>query len=394
MADSPSYTGIEPLAHHSLLRMPTRIIWIIAALLVSFFLWAAFSTLDEVSTGTGKVVPSSHEQTIQSLEGGILVDLKVKEGDIVKAGQMLAQLDRTRTQSSVDETAARAIAAEATAARLRAEVNNMPLSFPVEVKAYPALIRSETALYNSRRTSLATGLSDLHRQLTLIKNELAMTEPLVAKGAASDVEVLRLQRQISEIQTRADDMQSQYMVKAREDLEKAEAEAKAQESVTRGRSDMLDRLTFSSPMRGIVKDIEVTTKGGVIPPNGRLMTIVPMDEQLLVEARISPRDIAFIHPGQSAMVKLSAYDYSIYGGLPAKVTVISPDTVQDDVRRDTYYYRVWVRTDSDHLTNKSGHSFPIVPGMVATIDIHTGSKTILQYLIKPLNRAKEALRER
>ncbi|AHB10295.1 HlyD family efflux transporter periplasmic adaptor subunit [Zymomonas mobilis] len=376
------------------LHLPARIVWIVVVMLLCFFIWAACFTLEEVSTGTGKVVPSSHEQTIQSLEGGILVRLNVKEGDIVQAGQMLAQLDRTRTQSSVEETAARAVAAEATAARLRAEVNNIPISFPDSVRAYPALVKSETDLYRSRRNSLAMGLSDLHQQLALIKNELTMTEPLVARGAASDVEVLRLKRQVSEIETRADDMQNQYMVKAREDLEKAEAEAKAQQSVTKGRSDMLDRLTFTSPVRGIVKDIEVTTKGGVIPPNGRLMTIVPLDEQLLVEARISPRDIAFIHPGQRATVKLTAYDYAIYGGLPAKVTVISPDTVQDDVRKDSYYYRVWVRTDSDHLTNKSGHKFPIVPGMVATIDIHTGSKTVLEYLVKPLNRAKEALRER
>lgn len=389
-----SFSNQSMVDGHDPLHFPARIVWVVVALLLCFFIWAACFSLEEVSTGTGKVVPSSHEQTIQSLEGGILVHLNVKEGDIVQAGQMLAQLDRTRTQSSVEETAARAVAAEATAARLRAEVNNTPLSFPDSVKAYPALVRSESDLYHSRRSSLAMGLRDLHQQLALIRNELTMTEPLVARGAASDVEVLRLKRQVSEIETRADDMQNQYMVKAREDLEKAEAEAKAQQSVTKGRSDMLDRLTFTSPVRGIVKDIEVTTKGGVIPPNGRLMTIVPLDEQLLVEARISPRDIAFIHPDQRATVKLTAYDYAIYGGLPAKVTVISPDTVQDDVKKDSYYYRVWVRTDSDHLTNKTGRNFPIVPGMVATIDIHTGSKTVLEYLIKPLNRAKEALRER
>jgi adhesin transport system membrane fusion protein len=147
-------------------------------------------------------------------------------------------------------------------------------------------------------------------------------------------------------------------------------------------------------VRGIVKDIAVTTVGGVLPPGGKLMVIVPLDEKLLVEARISPRDVAFIHPGQEAAVKVTAYDYAIFGDLPGKVTTISPDTIQDDVKRDVYYYRVYIRTDVDHLKNKNGQSFPIVAGMIATVDIRTGSKSVLDYLLKPLNKAGEALRER
>jgi len=167
-----------------------------------------------------------------------------------------------------------------------------------------------------------------------------------------------------------------------------------QSSVVRGRSDQLQRLTFRAPMRGVVKDIAVTTIGGVVPPNGSLMTIVPIDDQLLIEAKISPRDIAFIHPGQEALVKVSAYDYSIFGGMKGAVTTISPNTVRDEVKPEIVYYRVYIRTDSDHLTNKAGTVFPIVPGMIATVDIRTGEKTVWQYLIKPFNRAREALRER
>lgn len=370
------------------------LIWIIGAGLLIFLVWACLFRLDEVSTGTGKVIPYSREQVIQSLEGGILESMQVKEGDVVQANQILAQLSRTRTESAVDESASRARAALATAARLKAEVDGSALAFPPEVQEDPQLVRSETALYKSRRDGLARSLSSINESLALVRKELQITEKLATQGASSDVEVLRLKRQASDLEMKASDTRDQYYVKAREELAKANAEVEAQNSVTRGRADALSRLTVRSPVKGVVKDIEVNTVGGVIPPNGRLMTIVPMGDQLVVEARVSPRDVAFIHPGQYATVKITAYDYAIFGGMKGKVTSISPDTIQDDVRKDVYYYRVFVRTDTDTLRNKEGKAFPIVPGMVATVDIHTGSKTVWQYLTKPLNKAREALRER
>ncbi|MBO3274735.1 HlyD family type I secretion periplasmic adaptor subunit [Pseudomonas schmalbachii] len=370
------------------------LVWAVFAGVTALFAWAYVFRLDEVSTGTGKVIPSLREQVVQSLEGGILAELKVKEGDLVQAGQVLAQLDRTKTESSVGESASRVRAALATAARLDAEVNGGELEFPPEVLEDEALVRSETALYQSRRESLKKTLAGIAEALALVDKELKMTRRLAEMGAASNVEVLRLQRQANELELKATDTRNQYYVKAREELARANGEVEAQQSVTRGRVDALARLTVTSPVRGIVKDIEVNTVGGVIPPNGRFMVIVPVEDQLVVEARISPRDIAFIHPGLPATVKVSAYDYSIYGGLAGQVSHISPDTIQDDVRRDQYYYRVFVRTDSDSLRNKEGQGFPIFPGMVTTVDIHTGSKTVWDYLTKPLNRAREALRER
>ena len=370
------------------------VIWIIGIGLLILLLWAGLFQLEEVSTGTGKVIPSSKEQVIQSLDGGILTKLDVQEGDIVEKGQVLAQLDPTRFESNVGESQSLLISAQATAARLRAEVNGTPLVFPDEVKKDPKLVQEETALYNSRRENLEQSISGLKLALQLVQQELTMTEPLVAKGAASEVEVLRLKREANDLQNKINDARNQYYVKSREELSKANTDTEQQMQIVRGRTDTLNRTTFKAPVRGVVKEIAVTTQGGVIPQNGKLMTIVPLDEQLLIEARISPRDIAFIHPGQEALVKITAYDYSIYGGLKGKVTVISPDTIRDEVKQDQFYYRVYIRTDSDKLYNKEVKSFSITPGMVATVDIRTGEKTVLDYLLKPFNKAKEALRER
>ena len=370
------------------------IIWIIGIGLLVLLSWAWLFKLEEVSTGTGKIIPSSKEQVIQSLDGGILTKLNVKEGEIVERGQVLAQLDPTRFESNVGESESLLVSSRATSARLRAEVTGAPLVFPEEVLKYPKLVKEETALYQSRRANLQESVAGLEQALLLVQQELEMTAPLVAKGAASEVEVLRLKREANDLRNQMNDIRNQYYVNAREELSKANTDVETQQQVVRGKSDTLSRTVFKSPVRGVVKEIDVMTLGGVIPQNGKLMTIVPLDEKLLVEARISPRDIAFIRPDQEALIKISAYDYSIYGGLNGKVTMISPDTLRDEVKQDQFYYRVYIRTDSDKLSNNAGQEFNITPGMVATVDIRTGSKTVMDYLIKPFNKAKEALRER
>ncbi|WP_431607509.1 HlyD family type I secretion periplasmic adaptor subunit [Pantoea dispersa] len=371
-----------------------RLIVISTALIVVALVWAWFGMLDEVSTGTGKVIPSSREQVLQSLEGGILTELYVHEGDRVQAGHIVAKLDATRSQSSVGESAARYRAALAAASRLRAEVNDDPLTFPAELKGYPDLIAAETRLYNTKRAQLNDATRQFKESLALANRELAITQRLAKTGAASSVEVLRLQRDKSDLELKLTDMRSQYYVQAREELAKASAEADSLAQVIKGREDTVTRLTIRAPMRGIVKNIKVSTVGGVIPPNGELMNIVPMNDRLLIEARLSPRDIAFIHPGQRAVVKISAYDYAIYGGLNGVVESISPDTIQDEVKPEIYYYRVFIRTDNDYVQNKAGRRFAISPGMVSTVDIKTGEKSIMDYLVKPFNKAKEAMRER
>ncbi|QYM71674.1 HlyD family efflux transporter periplasmic adaptor subunit [Pseudochrobactrum sp. Wa41.01b-1] len=376
------------------LNRSKKLVRLVFLLFLVMLIWAYWAVLDEVSTGTGKVVPTSQEQVIQSLEGGVLAKLYVRQDDVVEPGQILAQLDPTVTEATVQESAAKYRAALASSARLTSEVNGTEVAFHQDLNGFPELIASETKLYEARRRSLTESLNWIAESKKLVEDELAISQSLTKMGAASNVEVIRLKRQLVELQLKETEVQSDYIVKAREELAKANADVEALSSVIRGRSDSLQRMTLRSPVRGIVKNIEVSTVGGVVPPNGKLMIIVPLDEQLLIETRVSPRDIAYIHPQQRASVKITAYDYAIYGGMEGKVVSISPDTIQNEVKPEEFYYRVFIKTETDALFNKNNERFPIVPGMVASVDIHTGSKTVFEYLVKPFNKAGEALRER
>lgn len=375
-------------------RFNSSVIWLTLAGLLIFVVWAWWAILDEVTVGTGKITPSSHAQVIESLDGGIVSAMLVREGDIVERGQMLARLDPTRFQSNYGESAARVRALRASSERLRSELTGEPLRFSEESMREPELVARERQLYESRRRNLNETVANLQKTYQLVMSELRMTQPLVAKGAASEVEVIRLQRQATELQGKIDEARNQFAVRAREEQVKTNADLDAQIQAMSGKADQVDRATLFSPVRGIVKDIQVTTVGGVLQPGGKLMEIVPLEDQLLVETRINPRDIAYIRPGLPATVKVTAYDSSIYGNLTGQVEVVSPDTLQDEVRRDQFYYRVYVRTKSAELQNKSGQRFPILPGMVANVEIKTGQKSVMDYLIKPLNKVNEALRER
>lgn len=375
-------------------RFYSSVIWLTLLGIILFFVWAWFATLDEVTVGTGKVTPSSRAQVIESLDGGIVNALLVHEGDIVERGQMLARLDPTRFQSNFGEAAARVRALRASSERLRSELTGEPLKFSAESMKEPELVARERQLYESRRRNLNETLANLNKTYGLVMDELRMTQPLVAKGAASQVEVIRLQRQAAELKGKMDDARNEFAVRAREEQVKTNADLDAQLQVLAGKEDQVTRATIYSPVRGVVKDIQVTTVGGVLQPGGKLMEIVPLEDKLLIETRINPRDIAYIRTGLPATVKVSAYDSSIYGTLDGTVEMVSPDTIQDEVKRDQFYYRVYVRTKSAELHNRNGKTFPILPGMVADVDIKTGQKTVLDYLIKPLNKVKEALRER
>ncbi len=374
----------NPLAGLSLLLM--------LVVLVSGLLWADSAVLDIVTRGTGKVIPSSREQVIQSLEGGILAELYVREGDVVETGDRLLRIDDTRSAASYQEGEAKRQALRAAIARLQAEAAGKAPAFPADLPA--ELVASERKLYQSRRKALEEGLAGLNRSLALARQELELTEPLVEQGVASRVELLRLRREVNDLRVQIRDRRNAFRAEARKELSAREAELARVEALNRARADQVRRTVIRSPVRGTVKNIRVTTLGGVIQPGQEIMQIVPLEDRLLIEARIRPPDIAFIHPGQKATVKITAYDFSIYGGLEGVVKHISADTIQDERNPKESYYRVLIRTDKAHLEGREG-PLPIIPGMTATVEILTGHKSVLEYLLKPVIKTFDnALHER
>nr|WP_244179697.1 HlyD family type I secretion periplasmic adaptor subunit [Proteus genomosp. 4] len=374
-----------------------RIIMAIFIFLFIMVIWAYFAEVAEVTKGNGKIIPSSKEQLIQSLDGGIVTNIFVREGDIVQVGQTLATLDSTKTASSLEESQAKYNTALATSIRLKAEVEQhkiVNLVFPEELQTQTELINYENKLYLSRKQKLTQTLANLQKSKHIIRQQLNINKELARQGASSTVEVLRLEKELIDLESKTQEYTSDFYVTARQELAKVMAEIDSLAPLIKGRQDFVQKTTITSPVKGIVKNIQNSTIGGVVPPNGILMDIVPLEDTLIIEAKISPKDIAFIHPGQEAKVKITAYDYAIYGGLEGTVSVISPDTVKDEVKSDVTYYKIYIKTDKDYLVNKAGKSFSITPGMIASVEITTGSKTVLQYLIKPFNKINEALRER
>ncbi len=308
-----------------------RVIPVVSLGLSAFLVWAWFGVLDEVAVGSGKVTPLMRSQIIQSLEGGIVDGIFVSEGDIVEARQKLAELNQEHFSASLGEAQAKALSLEAATARLEAELVGSEPAFSEDVRKNPALVEREMSLFQARRHNLEVSNADLEKALALTRKELSLTEPLVARGAASTIEVIKLQRQETELQTKLNMLHNEFVIEANTDYTKNKAELDQTLEIIKGRKDQLARTLITSPVRGIVKNLEVTTIGGVIAPGGTLMEIVPLEDQLMIETRVNPRDIAFIRPGLPATVKISAYDPAVYGSLEGTVERISPDTLQDDV---------------------------------------------------------------
>lgn len=364
------------------------ILWTSALFLIVALLWANYAILDEVTTGQGKVIPSSQIQVIQNLEGGIVKQIFVKEGEIVKKGQTLMQIDNTRFMSSYSEAEKKIHSLQLEIIRLNAEINNTTPVFPEELKkTQPSLVSDQQSLYQSRMNEL----NQLKVSLELAEKELNMTRPLLKSGSVSPVEVIRLDRTVSEIKGNIDKFKSDELDK----LNRARGDLSALLEANKADQDRLARTTVRSPVYGIIKQIKTTTIGGVVQPGNDIIEIVPLEDTLLIEAKIRPADIGFIHAGQKAMVKITAYDFSIYGGLEGEVEQISADTIVDETdKKNESFYVIRVRTYQNHLGNKA-KPLPIIPGMLATVDILTGEKSVLEYILKPIIKAKQtALRER
>jgi adhesin transport system membrane fusion protein len=360
-----------------------------------FIAWAALANLEEVTSGTGRVVPSGREQVVQSLETGVLSAMLVAEGDTVEVGQELLRIDDVRLGANVKESQSRVDALMAAAFRLRAESLGTPLSFPPDLqRRNPGLVRTETETYQAKRRALDGFVQSQEQALRLAQDELQITMPMAAKGLVSELDVLRIQRSMVDSRGRIEEARSKYRAEAAAEQGRVEAELGTQNATLVGREYSFKRTVLTAPKRGIVKNIKINTIGGVIQSGQELLEIVPLDEALMVETRIRPADIAFLRPGLPAVVKISAYDSGIYGWLVGTVIMVGADTLRDEVRRDETYYRVLVRTTRAELDLPDGKQLPIIPGMLAQVDIKTGQKSVLSYLFKPVMRAREALRER
>ncbi len=378
-------------ANRQLISGPSTFSHILFAVIFVFIIisliWANYAILDEVTTGQGKVIPSQEVQVIQNLEGGIVRKILVKEGQIVQKDQILMQIDDTRFQASYKEAQKKMASLEIDILRLTAELNDKPFEISLELKKEnPSLTEAKKLLYEARIAEL----NELKNGLSLIQKEVKMTAPLVSKGAVSEVELLRIKRSENELKSKILIFKRQAL----SELNQAKSELSALKESYVDDKERVTRTTVRAPLKGIIKQIKINTIGGVIKPGMDILEIVPLDDTLLIEAKIRPQDIGFIHPQQKAMVKITAYDYSIYGGLEGKVEHISADTIVDD--KDNSYYLIQVRTNKNNLKGKHNDgSLYIIPGMLASVDILTGKKSVMDYLLKPILKAKEkALRER
>jgi len=317
---------------------------------------------------------------------------------VVEKGQLLAKIDPARAESSYREMLAKVLDLKANVARARAEAQGGALVFPDDVRREPGLVELTVAAHRARRHALDEQVTALKQSQALVRREIAMAEPLAAKGLISEVEILRMRRQATDIDAQIAERRSRFSADANTELLRLEQDLLQTNEALVGRADVLARTDVVAPMRGVVKNIRIRTPGGVVQSGEHIMEIAPFDGRLLVEARIKPSDVAFLRPGLPVLVKLTAYDFSIYGGLPGRVVSIGPDTLKDEQkaamgRPDASYYRLMVETDTDTLT-AGGKRLPVLPGMQATVDIRTGEKTVLDYLMKPIFKAREAFRER
>jgi len=411
------------------------LLWSIIVFVAVALAWSYYAEIDEVTRGSGKVIPSRQIQVVQNLEGGIVSELLVKEGDQVKPQQVLLRIDDTRFASSFQENQLQVYALQAKIARLQAESKNQIFSLPDHLEAQAQNFwLSEQTLYHSRRQELESAIAVLKQQLAqkkqeiqesrsrqghlqrsynLANKELKITRPLVKQGVMSEVELLRLERQVNElkgdmesnrlaipraqsalaeVKDKIEEIKVTFRTAATTELNRHQAQLSQMQASTSALEDRVTRTAVRSPVKGTIKKLKVNTIGGVVQPGMDLVEIVPLEDSLLIEAQIRPADIAFLHPGQNAMVKFTAYDFSIFGGLSARLEHISADSIVNE--RGEAFFLIRVRTERNYLGNQQ-NSLPIIPGMTISVDILTGRKTILNYLLKPLNRMRErALRER
>lgn len=373
----------------------TWALYLMLAFLACFIIWAALAEVDEVARAEGRIVPDGQIQIIASLEPGLLGELMVREGDLVEQGQELVRLDPTRVEAAQNEGQLRRLALLAMASRLRAEAHGTELKFPPELTSAKRLTESEQESYRSRRQLLEETLGGMASSMALVQKELNVARQMSAQGLMSNVEVMRLTRQLGDMQQARQERINRFRQEASSELVKVQNDLAAIEEQLIVKQDVLKRTVLTSPVDGVVRSVKINTVGGVITTGAPILEIAPMGGRVLVEARVKPRDIGFVGIGQKAEVKLSGYDVNIYGGLSGRVDYISPDAVSDPGKSaETGYYRVLVVSERNSLKKFKGKPLPLIPGMAATVDIRTGERSVLSYLVRPMLKSQEALRER
>lgn len=384
-------------------RTSRYLIRTMALVLAVALLWAASFQLDEITRGTGKVIPSSREQVIQSLDTGVLAEMLVHEGDAVVKGQVLLRIDDARTGPMFREAREKWLALSAQAARLQAEAYGMPLRFPVHVQSQTDIVKRETQAFRARRQALNEQMTAMQQSLTQLSAELDLVAPLVAQGVMSQVELLRLKRQQADLQSTMAERRNRYLTEASNELVRVESDLAQTRENTLAREDALRKTVVRTPMDGIVKNVQYTTLGAVIQSGQSILEIVPVQDEMVVEAYVKPSEVAFLKVNQPAVVKLSAFDFNKYGGLQGVLEHISPDTLTGDgkgrapgstpVNLEEGHYRILVRITDTQL-HRHGMDMRASPGMSALVEIKTGQKTVLEYLLRPVQALTQALRER
>lgn len=387
-------TQTPPLDLHGTTRNRLTI-WLISFSLLVFATWSYFAVLDEVVRGPGKVVPSSRTQIIQSLEGGILKEVLAWEGQIVPAGEMLARLDDTKFEGSYKELESQILALEATLHRLEREMAYADeLALPVKISQNdPGVAKSEAQLFQARLAEFNSSTIAHSETIALQSKEVEMLRDLSDRNLVPEIDLVKAEKQLSKVSSEAASYNADYVLSRSEEYSAALTELKQLQANLETRKDQLARTNLYAPVRGIVNKLLITTIGGVVAPGDAILELTPLDDELRVEARISPKDIAFVTPSMDATIKLTAYDYTIYGSFPGEVIHISADTFEDEASRDSQpYYKVLVAVEAEAL-EKNGEKIEIRPGMLAEAELNVGDKTVFQYLLKPLFKTSEAFKE-
>jgi len=380
------------------IRLSSWIITTSAAAVLSFFLWAAWAEIDQLTRAMGKVIPVDKVQVIQSADGGVVEEMRVREGDAVRKGQLLVRIDRVKVQAAVEESQAKVAAFRSIMSRIEAELYDRPLNFPADLRVYPDFIANQTALFTKRRQSISSEIAALEAVKRLMQQELELNIPLVSSGDVARAEIIRMQRGIADVQGQIVNKRSKYQQDLQAEFAKVEEELVSAQQILAQRVDALAATELRSPANGIVKNVRFTTVGAVLRPGDEVMQIVPTGEKLIVEAQVSPRDIAFIKIGQRASVKFDTFDSAIYGSGIGVVSYVSPDTLveQRPDGESATYYRINLDVDISEMRPKRDNEQIIIqPGMTLTAEIKTGENTVLRYLTKPiLKTVSESLSER